>query len=99
MKNETCFGLENFGSFWKHFKKKLGKLVPEHLSFVTNWKDAVDQTHRVDFLEDFFPIDILPWNISSNDGLSKSFSELRRICSNSFFNRRRILKVIVCIFF
>ncbi len=74
-------------------RKTLIEIIPFDLTFLKNLIIAKDETHRVDFLGDFFPIDILPWNISANVGLSKSFQNLRELNKNSFLKRRVILKV------
>ena len=72
-------------------------IIPNDLSFIKDFINAKDETHRIDFLNDFFPIEICPWNISSNDGLKKSFEKLLALRRSSFFRRRIILKVFIII--
>jgi hypothetical protein len=93
LKDTPTFGLANFGSFWTVCKREIQSLIPDDLSFFNTLAKARDQTHRVDFLEEFFPIDIFPWNISANAGLSKSFSKLAEYKCMSFVKNRTILKV------
>ena len=98
MTKSLTFGLDKSVTFWLNSKEKLKLLIPNNLSFVKDFKRAKDETHRVDFLDDFFPIDIFSWNISSNVGLKKSFKMLLDFKKFSFVKKRIILKVFLLIF-
>lgn len=75
------------------FFPDLLKFVPKNLSFYTELKKKPNFLHRKNFLSDFYPISILPWNISANDGLCKSLNMLLDIAPYSVFKSRIILKV------
>ena len=85
--------LINKTTFWDECKSKLNTIIPNDLSFIKDFENAKDETHRIDFLNNFFPMDICPWNILSNNGLKKSFEKLLALRRSSFFRRRIMLKV------
>jgi hypothetical protein len=56
-------------------------------------ENSKNSGHRENFLEDFYPIKILPWDISSNIGLAQSFATLLEIGKKSIFSSKSILNI------
>lgn len=91
---QRAFGYPNFSKFFHdHFLPGLNKALPDCVAFFRISRTCAEETHRSNFLKDFYPIDILDWNISSNDGLRKSFAKLFAYNEASFLQKRIILKV------
>ena len=94
LKGQPCSGLATETSFWKQdFKVKIWEVIPAGISFYNSYCKSPMQTHRPGFMDEFFPINILNWNISSNDGLNKTLSHLYAYNEGSVLNRKIILKV------
>lgn len=92
--NEPKFGLDlSKGFLTDRLLPYVNENIPSSLSFLSNYLNASHKSHRVSFLEDYYPIDILPWNISANIGLQKSMSHLLTYTSKVFFKKRILLKV------
>ena len=95
LSSEPAFGFPALETYLiKDFFPGIRYAVPSSLSFLVASSTCSDESHRPFFLKEFYPIDILNWNISANDGLKKSFSNLFRYNTSSFFKRRIILKVL-----
>jgi hypothetical protein len=91
--------LADFHPFCKNCLQELKEILPSALSFFQNWKNSLDLGHRENFLADFYPIEILPWNISSNLDLAKCLATLLKIGEKSVFCSKTILKVELLQFF
>lgn len=73
--------------------KKLKSYLPADLSFVSLLSEAPDAGHRPDFLESFYPVDILPVNVSSVSGLAACLSKLLDMVKNTRFGPKLVLNV------
>ncbi len=78
------FGMIYFHQIW---------IIPNDLSFFKFFQKAPANSHRDQFLNEFYPIDILSCNISSNIGLAESLKKLSEFNSQSFFPKKIITKV------
>jgi hypothetical protein len=63
--------LADIRPFWKNCWQELKENLLFALSFYQNWKNSPNLELQENFLDDFYLIEILSWNIFSNSGVAK----------------------------
>ena len=96
---QPTFGLLAWDPFWASLEKILKEQLPTSLSFFTNLQEAKENTHRPEFLKDFYPFNILGVNISSNLGLATVLRKVTEYYENTKYSPRIIIKVKFLLFF
>lgn len=88
----------NLQPAWEHIHKQYASFIPDALSFYGDWEQTIRGQSRKGFMNDFFPLRLLEFNISSNDGLEKSAIELKKQLALHPPSSRIVLKVFFSFF-
>jgi len=74
----------DLGLLLESVEEQFVRWLPQDCSLLERAFHQIDESHRVGFMEDFKPLQIFPFNISSNEGLQKALKALR------FFARKTV---------
>ena len=84
---------------WKVITQILKENLPKDLSFYSMWNLSPDQEHRPNFLDTFYPVQILPYNVSSVSGLSSCLVDLLEFVKNTKFGPKLVLNIFFSVCF